>query len=95
VPVLAKAVSQCKSSTAVDPCAYAMYDYANALVQSGHPELAIPVLQERLRRFHDQDATVRALLAVAERRAGQSSGSGTGNGNGNGKAKGHEKGAKD
>jgi predicted Zn-dependent protease len=68
-----------------------MYDYANALVQSGHPELAIPVLQERLRRFHDQDSTVRALLAVAERRAGQSSGSG----NGHGKAKGKHKGPKD
>jgi eukaryotic-like serine/threonine-protein kinase len=88
VPVLAKAVSECGSSSAVDPCAYAMYDYALALVKTGHPDQAIVVLRERLRRFHDQDSTVRALLTVAERQAGQSSGPGPGKGNGKGKGKG-------
>jgi serine/threonine-protein kinase len=76
VPVLARAVAACRSSTAVDPCAYAMYDYADALVRSGRPADAIPVLQERLRRFHNQDGTVRALLAKAQQAAGQSSGPG-------------------
>jgi predicted Zn-dependent protease len=64
-----------------------MYDYADALVRSGRPADAIPVLQDRLRRFHNQDDVVRALLARAQQAAGQAPGSG----NGNGKAKGKDK----
>jgi serine/threonine-protein kinase len=78
VPILARAVSACRSSTAVDPCAYAMYDYASALVRTGRPADAIPVLQERLRRFHNQDGVVRALLAQAQKAAGGKPGKGKG-----------------
>jgi predicted Zn-dependent protease len=67
-------VSACRGSTAVDPCAYALYDYADALVRSGRPAEAIPVLQDRLRRFHNQDDVVRALLAKAQQAAGQKPG---------------------
>jgi eukaryotic-like serine/threonine-protein kinase len=87
VPVLARAVQACGSSTAVDPCAYAMYDYADALVRSGQPAAAIPVLQERLRRFDNQNGTVRALLAEARRQAAGGGSSGKGKSKGKGKGK--------
>ena len=69
-------MAACRTSTAVDPCAYAMYDYADALVRSGRPAEAIPVLQDRLRRFHNQDDVVRALLVKAQQAAGQKPGKG-------------------
>jgi serine/threonine-protein kinase len=69
VPVLARAVAACRSSSAVDPCAYALYDYADALVRSGRPAEAVPVLEERLRRFHNQDDVVKALLKQARKAA--------------------------
>jgi predicted Zn-dependent protease len=89
---LQTAVQACGGSSAVDPCAYAMYDLADALVRSGRPSEAIPILQERLNRFHNQDDTVRALLAKAQQQAG-SGGAATssGPGKGHGKAKGHKK----
>jgi eukaryotic-like serine/threonine-protein kinase len=50
--------------------AYALYSYADALIQEGRAAEAIPVLEERL-RFADQRDTVQALLAEAEASAGQ------------------------
>jgi eukaryotic-like serine/threonine-protein kinase len=50
--------------------AYALYSYADALIQEGRPEEAIPVLQERL-KFADQQETVQALLDEAETAAGE------------------------
>jgi eukaryotic-like serine/threonine-protein kinase len=50
--------------------AYALYSYADALIQDGRPEEAIPVLQERL-KFADQQETVQALLDEAEAAAGE------------------------
>ncbi len=74
------AVQACGSSNAVDPCAYAMYDLADALVRSGRPQEAIPILQERLQRFDNQNGTVEALLRKAQEEAGNG---------GPGKHKGH------
>src|SRR5206468_12812654 len=80
------AVQACGNSTAVDPCAYAMYDLADALVRSGRPQEAIPVLQTRLQRFDNQNGTVNALLRRAEQEAGGGAG---------GPGEGHGKGPKD
>jgi len=67
-------VQACGNLTAVDPCAYAMYDLADALVRAGRPQDAIPILQARLQRFDNQNGTVNALLKKAEREAGQGGG---------------------
>jgi serine/threonine protein kinase len=69
VTTLKAAVDACGGSTQVDPCAYAMYDYADALVRAGRANEAIPVLQARLARFDNQNGTVRALLKKAQREA--------------------------
>jgi predicted Zn-dependent protease len=57
-----------------------MYDLADALVRSGRPQDAIPILQERLQRFDNQNGTVEALLRKAQEEAGNG---------GPGKHKGH------
>jgi serine/threonine-protein kinase len=64
---LKAAVDACGSSTQVDPCAYAMYDYADALVKAGRPAEAVPVLEARLQRFDNQNGTVKALLKQARK----------------------------
>jgi eukaryotic-like serine/threonine-protein kinase len=67
-----KAVTLCEGSDAVSPCAYALYEYARALRLSGDPAGAIPVLEERMRRFPDnQRGTVEQELARAREAAGQ------------------------
>ena len=90
MPILKRAYDACKGSTSVDPCAYALYNYADALVTAGHPDQAIPILQERLQRFNNQNDKVNALLQQARQLAG----AGTG-GHGKGKKKGHAKGGGD
>ena len=82
---LSGAVKACGNSTAVDPCAYAMYDLADALVRSGRPQDAIPILQARLQRFDNQNGTVEALLRKAQQEAGSGGAAGPGKGPGNGK----------
>jgi hypothetical protein len=68
-----KAVKLCEGSTAVSPCAYALYEYARALRLTGNPAAAIAVLEERMRRFPDnQPGTVRQELERAREAAGQS-----------------------
>ncbi len=89
---LGAAVKACGNSTAVDPCAYAMYDLADALMRSGRPQDAIPILQARLQRFDNQNGTVKALLRRAEREAGGGAG---GPGPGPGDDHGGGKGPKD
>jgi tRNA A-37 threonylcarbamoyl transferase component Bud32 len=64
---LKAAVDACGGSSQVDPCAYAMYDYASALLAAGRPDEAIPVLEARLQRFDNQNGTVRALLKKAQK----------------------------
>ena len=39
----------------MDPCGYAMFEKGLALNRSGKPDEAIPVLQERLDRFGDNE----------------------------------------
>ncbi|HWK26755.1 MAG TPA: protein kinase [Solirubrobacter sp.] len=62
---LKAAIDACGGSAQVDPCAYAMYDYAAALLAAGRAEEAAQVLEQRLARFDDQNATVRDLLKKA------------------------------
>ena len=50
--------------------AYALYSYADALIQVGRADEAIPVLEERL-GFADQHDTVEAKLAEAQAASGE------------------------
>jgi predicted Zn-dependent protease len=68
-----------------------MYDLADALVRSGRPQEAIPILQARLQRFDNQNGTVEALLRKAQQEAGSGGAPGPGKSHGNG----HGKGPKD
>jgi serine/threonine-protein kinase len=66
-----RAVELCQGSDAVDPCAYALFEYARALRLTGDPNGAIAVLEERKQRFPDnQPEAVEAELARARRDAG-------------------------
>ncbi len=67
---LGAAVDACGDSAEVDPCAYAMYDYANALVQAGRPAEAVAILEQRLDRFDNQNGVVKALLRRARKDSG-------------------------
>jgi tetratricopeptide (TPR) repeat protein len=72
VPYFQKAVEGCGSSTAVNPCAYATYNLGAALNRSGHPDQAIPVLQQELDRWPDnQPGTVHRELKAACKATGQ------------------------
>ena len=61
--------------------AFALYNLATALRATGHPELAIPLLQERLQRSDYKRGVVERELALARQQAGQAP---SANGNGNG-----------
>ena len=68
--------------------AYALYDLGDALLLSGNPKAAIPVLEQRL-KIPNQTATVQATLNQALAAAGMAPaaagpGKGRGNGHGNG-----------
>ena len=66
-----KAVRLCEGSTAVDPCAYALFEYARALRLTGDPQGAIAALEERQQRFPDnQPGAVAQELARARADAG-------------------------
>ena len=69
VTSLKAAVDKCGDSQQVDPCAYAMYDYGNALLLAGRPAEAVQILELRLQRFDNQNGTVRALLKKAQKAA--------------------------
>ena len=70
--VARKAVRLCAGSTAVAPCAYALFEYAKALRLTGDPAGAIAVLEERKQRFPDnQPAAVEKELALAREAAAQ------------------------
>src|SRR5215210_2047217 len=72
LPYAQKAVRLCKGSTEVSPCAYALFELAKAQRMTGDPEGAIKTLQERQRRFpDDQKAAVDAEMAKAKQAAGQ------------------------
>jgi serine/threonine-protein kinase len=68
-----RAVRACEGSTAVSPCAYALFEYAKALRLTGNPQAAIAALEERKQRFPDnQPGAVEQELALARQAAGQS-----------------------
>ena len=50
-----QALDACGDSNAMDPCGYAMFEKGLSLNRSGRPDEAIPVLQERLDRFGDNE----------------------------------------
>ncbi len=66
-----RAVELCQGSTAVDPCAYALFEYAKALRLTGDPNGAIAALEERKQRFPgNQPGAVEEELALARQAAG-------------------------
>jgi hypothetical protein len=73
----------------VNPCAYALFEYARALRMTGNPQQAIAVLHERRQRFpNDQPAAVAKEMALARQaldggqKAGKKDKSGRGGGRG-------------
>ncbi len=71
LPYAQKAVELCAGSDAVDPCAYALFEYARSLRMTGDPEGAIAALEERKARFpDDQPDAVERELALAREAAG-------------------------
>ena len=53
IPQLQRAYELCRGSSQMDPCGYATYNYGAALRRSGNAAAAIPILEERLQRFGD------------------------------------------
>ena len=50
-----QALDACGESDSMDPCGYALFEKGLALNRSGKPDEAIPVLEERLDRFGDNE----------------------------------------
>jgi serine/threonine protein kinase len=50
-----QALEACGNSNELDPCGYALFEKGLALNRSGRPDEAIPVLQDRLDRFGDNE----------------------------------------
>jgi tetratricopeptide (TPR) repeat protein len=69
VPILRRAVDAFPEGTTDLNYAYALYNLGNALRLSGHPDEAIPVLEQRL-QIPNQRSTVAAELARARAEAG-------------------------
>jgi serine/threonine-protein kinase len=69
VPVLEEAVAAFPEGSEELDYAYALFNLGHALRLSGHPDEAIPILEQRL-RIPDQTATVEAELDAARAEAG-------------------------
>jgi hypothetical protein len=91
IPALRRAVAAASPVSLI--YAYALYDLGDALLLSGNPQAAIPVLEQRLRIPNQTDVVQqtlnRALAATAPTPPAQphghhGHGEGNGNGNGNG-----------
>jgi tetratricopeptide (TPR) repeat protein len=66
VAPLQGAYEACKGSDALDPCGFALFNYGRSLRLSGNPDQAVPVLEERIARFPDnQRGTVEQELQLA------------------------------
>ena len=82
-----------KAVSAADPSsltyAYGLYDLGVALLKSGDPASAVPVLEQRL-KIPNQTAVVQQTLNEALQASGQAPAPGPGNSQGKGKAKGHD-----
>ena len=71
LPKLEEAYSLFPADPADVNYGYMLFNYAQALRQTGDPEAAIPLLEERLSLFPDEQAsTVEKELAIAKRDAG-------------------------
>jgi serine/threonine-protein kinase len=71
LPLAQRAVELCEGSTSVNPCAYALFEYARALRMTGDPQGAIAALRQRQERFpDDQPDAVRAELRRARAAGG-------------------------
>jgi serine/threonine-protein kinase len=69
VPVLRRAVNACGDSGDL-VCQYALFNLGSSLYRSGDPASAIPVLEQRLQRFPDnQPGAVRKELKAARKAA--------------------------
>ncbi len=77
VPVLEEAVRSFPEGTEDLDYAYALFNLGNALRLSGHPEEAIPVLEQRL-QIPNQTETVERELEAARGEAEEGGGSGDG-----------------
>ena len=65
-----QALDKCGSSNELDPCGYALFEKGLALNRLGRPDEAIPVLQDRLNRFGDNEGgEVAKELKDAEKKA--------------------------
>jgi serine/threonine protein kinase len=73
LPYAQKAVKlSCKGNAPVNPCGYALYELGRAQRATGDPKAAVKTLEERLRRYpDDQRSTVEAELNKAKADAGQ------------------------
>jgi eukaryotic-like serine/threonine-protein kinase len=73
LPIAQKSVQLgCKGSAGVNPCGYALFELARAQRQTGDPQTAIKTLQERQKRYpNDQKAAVDAEMKKAKADAGQ------------------------
>jgi eukaryotic-like serine/threonine-protein kinase len=86
------ALAACGNVHQLSPCGYALYEEGVALNRSGNPAAAIPVLQQRLDQYGDDDrGSVAKELRDAQQRAGQQPGPGKGPGKGHKKPKGPDK----
>ena len=70
IPVLRQAVASFPQGTTDINLAYALFNLGRALRMAGHPEEAIPVLEQRL-QIPNQIQTVQTELDAARAAAGQ------------------------
>lgn len=71
IPTLRRAVAAASAGSVQQ--GYALYDLGRALVLSGDPAAAVPILEQRM-QINDQLPTVRALLTTALAASGQGKG---------------------
>ncbi len=70
IPILQRAVDELKSDPSSLDYAYALFNLGHALRLDGQPEVAIPILEQRL-QIPNQTATVQAELDAARAAAGR------------------------
>jgi eukaryotic-like serine/threonine-protein kinase len=82
VPLLQRSVDafRAQGATGRIDYAYALYNLGNALRLTGHPDQAIPFLQERLQVSNYKRGIVRRELALAQQQSGQGAAPGAGGG---------------
>jgi serine/threonine protein kinase len=84
-----------KAISAADPgsttYAYGLYDLGVALLKSGDPADAVPILEQRL-KIPNQTPVVQQTLQQALQASGQAPAPGNGQGQGHGRGKGHDRG---